>query len=137
MAVEITLNTPLAEALNTAILPKLLEVGWGTGGSDDSALAEYIILMLVNGKTQDQITAELAGDLLNLPPDDPGVLEFSKWLFEQIDGLSGQLNGGQIPAEGAMADFSQEGAPAGEMDTDMNATDGPELNAYVYPPASI
>jgi hypothetical protein len=27
------------------------------GGADDSALPEYIILMLVNGKTQDQIAS--------------------------------------------------------------------------------
>lgn len=125
MPVEIALETPLAEALNVAIQPKLLEVGWAQGGGDESALAEYIILMLVNGKTQEQIAAELSGDLLNLAPDDPGVLDFSKWLFEQIDSLSGQ---GQ-PATG----FPQGDAPSGEMDTDMVSNDVSELNAYVSP----
>lgn len=123
MSLEIGLGTPLAEALNAAIQPKLLEVGWGTGGSDDSALAEYIILMLVNGKTQDQIAAELSGDLLNLPHDDPVVHEFSKWLFEQVHILSapnGQQNGGGD----SMGD-----AAGGEMDTDMGTHDVSELNA--------
>jgi hypothetical protein len=68
MAVQVTLNTPLAEALNNVVQPKLVDVGWSIGGLDDSALSEYIILMLVNGKTQDQIASELSNDLLNLGP---------------------------------------------------------------------
>jgi len=127
MPVEVELNTPLAEALNAAIQPKLVEVGWGTGGGDDTALAEYIILMLVNGKTQDQIAAELSGELLGLPPDDPGAHEFAKWLFAQIDLLSQQQGNGAQPANG------QEVAEAGDMDTDMGAVDASELNAPTGP----
>ena len=97
MAVEVALNTPLAEALGNVVQPKLSEVGWSTGGLDDSALGEYIILMLVNGKTQEQIAAELSNDLLNLGPDDTGAVDFSKWLFEQVDNLNGQLNGPPVP----------------------------------------
>ena len=93
MAVEVTLNTPLAEALSNVVQPKLSEVGWSTGGLDDSALGEYIILMLVNGKTQEQIAAELSNDLLNLGPDDTGATDFARWLFEQVDVLNGQING--------------------------------------------
>ena len=89
-----TLNTPLAEQLSNVVQPKLVEVGWSTGGLDDSALAEYIILMLVNGKTQEQIAAELSNDLLNLGPDDSGAIDFSRWLFEQVEMLSRQLSGG-------------------------------------------
>ena len=92
-AVEVALNTPLAEALSNVVQPKLSEVGWSTGGLDDSALGEYIILMLVNGKTQEQIAAELSNDLLNLGPDDTGATDFAKWLFEQVHVLNGQLNG--------------------------------------------
>lgn len=95
MAVNVQLNTPLAEALNAAVQPKLVEVGWSTGGGDDSALAEYVILMLVNGKTQDQIAAELSNDLLSLGPDDTEAVEFSKWLFEQVETLNRQLNGAE------------------------------------------
>lgn len=125
MPVEVELNTPLADALNAAIQPKLVEVGWGTGGGDDTALAEYIILMLVNGKTQDQIAAELSGELLSLPPDDPGAHEFSKWLFEQIDALSQHGNGGQATNEQPVAEPS-------DMDMDLGANeagDSTELNA--------
>jgi hypothetical protein len=129
MPVEISLNTPLADALNAAIPPKLLEVGWGTGGADDSALSEYIILMLVNGKTQEQIAADLANDLLNLAPDDPGVLDFARWLFEQIDVLNAQMNGGGDGANGTAEGAAQEDAGASEMDTDMASNDVAELNA--------
>ncbi|KAH0542917.1 hypothetical protein FGG08_002686 [Glutinoglossum americanum] len=96
MTVEVALNTPLAKALGSVIQPKLVEVGWSSGGVDDSALSEYIILMLVNGKTQDQIAAELSGDLLNLGPDDPGAVDFSRWLFEQVEMLHNQINGGSV-----------------------------------------
>ena len=104
MAVEVSLNTPLAEALSNVVQPKLTEVGWSTGGLDDSALTEYIILMLVNGKTQEQIAAELSNDLLNLDPEDSGATEFATWLFQQVETLQKQLNGGppiqsQVPQQ--------------------------------------
>ncbi len=101
MAVQVTLNTPLAEALNDVVQPKLVEVGWSTGGLDDSALSEYIILMLVNGKTQDQIASELSNDLLNLGPDDSGAIDFSRWLFEQVEVLNRQLNQDNAPQAAA------------------------------------
>ncbi|KAK7743687.1 hypothetical protein SLS62_010519 [Diatrype stigma] len=135
MAVEIALNTPLAEALNTAIHPKLVEVGWATEAAEASALSEYIILMLVNRKSQDQLASELAADVLNLSPDDPDVREFAKWLFEQIDAFGGQsgANGGapSNPAD----EPSQDGATAMEQDTEMSITNDPaaELNAPTGP----
>lgn len=101
MAVSVTLGTPLADALSNVVRPKLVEVGWSSDAQDDSALAEYIILMLVNGKTQDQITSELSNDLLNLGPDDTEAVDFSKWLFEQVDILNRQLNGGGEPSTAA------------------------------------
>lgn len=143
MPVEISLNTPLADALTTAIQPKLVEVGWGTGGSDDSALAEYITLMLVNGKTQDQIAAELSGELLSLPADDPGVLDFSKWLFDQIDSLNAQLNGGPpdaasaVASNEAMTDAPSAASLFGDTDTDMMANDVTEPSVYVLPPIPV
>jgi nuclear polyadenylated RNA-binding protein NAB2 len=109
MTVEVALNTPLAKALGSVIQPKLVEVGWSSGGVDDSALSEYIILMLVNGKTQDQIAAELSGDLLNLGPDDPGAVDFSRWLFEQVDMLHNQITGG--PASESIVGRGDEGGP--------------------------
>lgn len=139
MAVEVTLNTPLAEALTNVVQPKLSEVGWSTGGLDDSALGEYIILMLVNGKTQEQIAVELSNDLLNLPPDDTGAIEFARWLFEQVDILNNQLNGVPIPPqapsyeEGASSrDAAKQFNVGGSTDTDMGeAMDGIQ-NGNVY-----
>ncbi|KAI5867045.1 hypothetical protein GGS23DRAFT_593775 [Durotheca rogersii] len=133
MAIEVAMNTPLADALNVVIQPKLVEVGWATGGADDSALSEYIILMLVNGKTQDQIAAELAGDLLSLGPDDPGARDFAKWLFDQIALLNTQLNGASAQLENA-AGPSQNAASSADQDMEMSiSTDGPELVAPTGP----
>lgn len=134
MAVEITLNTPLTEALNTALHPKLVEVGWATPGAEASALSEYIILMLVNRKSQDQLASELAADVLNLNPDDPIVRDFAKWLFEQIDAFSDQSGAsGAAPSDPA-AEPPQDGTTAMEQDTEMSVTNDPaaELNAYVH-----
>ncbi|KAI1082961.1 hypothetical protein F5B20DRAFT_530994 [Whalleya microplaca] len=134
MAVEVAMNTPLADALNTAIQPKLVEVGWATGGADDSALSEYIILMLVNGKTQEQIAAELAGDLLSLGPDDPGARDFAKWLFDEIDSLNARLNGASVQSDRTGGEVSQETAVPMEQDTEMSMVmDTPELNAPTGP----
>ena len=72
---------------------KLVEVGWSTDGLDDSALSEYIILMLVNGKTEEQIAAELSSDLLSLPPDDTGAKDFAKWLWNELEALNRQIHG--------------------------------------------
>lgn len=79
MAIQLAVGTPLAEALNSAVHTKLLEVGWGS--EDDTSLAEFIVLMLVNGKTEDQIASELASDIL---PEGEGTQEFAHWLFEQV-----------------------------------------------------
>ena len=143
MAVSVALNTPLAEELSNVVQPKLVEVGWTTGGLDDSALAEYIILMLVNGKTQEQIAAELSNDLLNLGPDDSGATDFSKWLFEQVNILSGGPGDAtpsqvasyvQQPQTDSMPSYPGEEAPkaprrgsgqstsAGSPDTEMGET---------------
>lgn len=119
MAVEVALKTPLAEALSEVVQPKLSEIGWNTGGADDSALGEYIILMLVNGKTQEQIAAELSNDLLNLEPDNSGATDFSRWLFEQVDILNKQLNGTSashpqsLPQAQAPSSLPDSGRPAG------------------------
>jgi hypothetical protein len=129
MSVEVVLDTPLAHALNAAIQPKLVEVGWSTG-AEGSDLSEYIILMLANGKTQEQIAAELSGDLLNLGPDDPGAREFSQWLFHQVDALNAQQNGGN---EGSLqAGTTQVDTSSGTQDADMgDVSEGVDGNVYV------
>jgi hypothetical protein len=87
MAVAIQADTPLAAQLSSVVQPKLVELGWSTGGPDDSALAEYIILMLVNGKNSDQIASELSNDLLSLGPEDQIATDFATWLFQQVEAL--------------------------------------------------
>lgn len=139
MAVSVTLNTPLAEELSNVVHPKLAEIGWTSGGLDDSVLLEYIILMLVNGKTQEQIAAELSTDLLSLEPGDSSAVEFSRWLFEQVNTLSGRLNSTsmsqstpnmQLPQPQAIPSYTGDGASmprrgsgesgsAGSPDTEM------------------
>ncbi|KAM3076997.1 hypothetical protein ACMFMF_004912 [Clarireedia jacksonii] len=134
MSVEVVLDSPLAHALNASIQPKLVEVGWSTGGADDSALSEYIILMLVNGKTQEQIAAELSGDLLNLGDDDPGARDFSRWLFEQVGALSSQGSGGALSIAGAEAGQTQHEGSNGQQDADMgDASETPDLNVPTGP----
>ncbi|GAB7344485.1 hypothetical protein MBLNU457_2322t1 [Dothideomycetes sp. NU457] len=125
-AVEVPSGSPLAEALQNVIQPKLAEQGWSSGGGDDSALSEYIVLMLSNPKTQEQVANELASDLLSLQPGDESAVEFSRWLFEQIHALNVQLNGGPAPGQ----QMNTSGAPTdgntemGEASMDATMTDG-------------
>jgi hypothetical protein len=93
MPATVAPGTPLAEALANVVQPKLVEVGWSADSGEDSALTEYVILMLVNGKTQDQIAEELSNDLLNLGEGDTQAADFSRWLFEQVEVLNNNING--------------------------------------------
>lgn len=119
MSVEIAMGTPLAEALNSAIRPKLVENGWASDGGD-APLSEYILLMLVNGKTQSEIGTELATDLLGLDPEDETVGQFVQWLFGQIAAFNNsQGNNGSAPVS-----TSQEGFDSAmDQDMDSNALD--------------
>jgi hypothetical protein len=130
MSVTVTLETPLARALTDAIQPKLVEAGWSTGSDDDATLIEYIILMLVNGKTQEQIASELSDDLLNLGPDDPGARDFSQWLFQQVGVLNGQVNGGDgFTTE--QPSIAQGGTTSDLQDAEMgDASEASEPNVY-------
>ncbi|ROT35469.1 hypothetical protein SODALDRAFT_283850 [Sodiomyces alkalinus F11] len=137
MAFQVSPNTPLAEALNSAIQAKLMEVGFAQA-SDANALSEYIILMLGNGKGQQDIVTELSTDLLGLPEDDPTTIQFVSWLFEHAESLSSQLNNGQSEAQ-ANGDAMDGSAPQGaandhDADTDMmTSNDVSDLNAPTGP----
>jgi nuclear polyadenylated RNA-binding protein NAB2 len=139
MAVEVVAESPLAKALQEVVGPKLVDLGWSTGMQDET-LSEYIILMLANGKSQEQIASELSNDLLDLGPEDQGAIDFSRWLFEQVDVLNAKLNGpsasnGSIPTTekvGEMSAFSQ--GPASVNDAEMGDASAPgSANMYVYP----
>lgn len=132
MSATIELNTPLADALNSAIQPKLEEHGWASGGGDDAALTEYIILMLVNGKTQDEVAQELSADLLGLDPNDPGLRDFCNWLFTTIDQLSTQFGGLNTQTDSAAGNAQTVTDGDHDMDMMSPSTEGPaEFNAYV------
>ncbi|PYH89790.1 nuclear polyadenylated RNA-binding protein Nab2 [Aspergillus ellipticus CBS 707.79] len=138
MTTIVTAGTPLAEMLAHVIPPKLVEMGWSSDGGDDSALTEYVILMLVNGKTQEQIAGELSNDLLGLGEGDTQALDFSRWLFEQVETLNQQINGGgalghnePAPAQAIPSFADQEtatpqmsGFDSSAQDTDMSMGDG-------------
>ncbi|RAK86244.1 nuclear polyadenylated RNA-binding protein Nab2 [Aspergillus costaricaensis CBS 115574] len=131
MTTMVTAGTPLAEALGHVIPPKLVEMGWSSDGGDDSALTDYVILMLANGKTQEQIAGELSNDLLGgLGEGDTQALDFSRWLFEQVEILNQQINGGGAPAPNeassaqAIPSFGdQESAPSQMSGFDGSAQD--------------
>jgi hypothetical protein len=95
----IAADSPVGQALQERVLPKLMELGWSSGEQDDT-LSEYIILMLANGNNEEQIATELSTDLLNSEPDDPAPANFAKWLFEQVHELQQQLQGGQAVPSG-------------------------------------
>ena len=142
MAVAVEANSPLAEQLTNLVQPKLVDMGWTTGGFDDSALTEYIILMLVNGKTQEQIATELSNDLLNLGPEDSGASLFAGWLFEQVNNLASGANGNLaagdgsswpaheqatgigVVSDGGQAQATDGGAQDADMDDAMDAVQG-------------
>lgn len=84
--------------------------------------------MLANGKTQDQIAAELSGDLLNLGPDDPGAKEFAHWLFEQVAHLTQQQNGGAVHQNGVP---QAEAAEGGNDEVMGDASEAGDPNVYV------
>ena len=130
----IALDSIAAEALSTSVHNRIVQEGWTP--EDDTALAEYIVMMLTNGKTQSQVATELAGELLQ---DAQGTEEFSRWLFDQIgQGSSDQT---AAPVETATEDAPMESvqtteeivAPASipaAYENDMTET--PPDNAYVH-----
>jgi hypothetical protein len=129
MALE--LNTPVAEKLNNRIQPKLVEIGW-SGGEESSPLSEYICLMLVNGKSQSQIAAELSGDLLGLAEGDSSAIDFAKWLFDQVEELQSQENGanqnnaGDDNNNNSNSNNNQEETDGGDMEMEDSENVQPE-----------
>lgn len=108
MLPSIAQDSPLAAAVADVIKPKLVEMGWSTDDGQESALIEYIVLMLVNGKTQEQLATELSNDFLGLEEGDTQALEFSRWLFGQVEILNQQINGvSSQPAAGQAPSFGQ------------------------------
>jgi hypothetical protein len=107
-------EAPLAQAIQAAVQPKLIENGW-VAEDADTELSEYITLMVINGKTQQQVVSEVGTELLGVGEDDPAVAEVARWLFQQVPFLNAQVNGGGQQAVDqpmdAQTQDAQNGAP--------------------------
>ena len=134
----IALETPEAQALSSAVHSKIVDQGWTQ--DDDTSLAEYIVLMLANGKTQDQIASELAGELLQ---DADGTTEFAQWLFQQVDNMSGGAGPSQNapqPQQESGLELAQESTDSANAESsipaayEMDMADSAPENAYVAQP---
>ncbi|KAL6711708.1 hypothetical protein ACN47E_004642 [Coniothyrium glycines] len=121
MAVDFSNESQLAQQLQVIVQPKLAEFGWTTGG-DDTTLFEYILLMLANDKNEAQVASELSNDLLDLGPENTETQQFAQWLFEQIEVLKRQLNGGDASVaqsiESHMDSASNDNSAPQDMDMD-------------------
>ena len=71
--------------LSNKLQPKLVEMGWIFRSEDDSILVNFIVEMLINGDTRDQIASKLSNDILGLDPEDTGAQEFATWLFQEVE----------------------------------------------------
>lgn len=131
----------LAQAIQAAVQPKLVENGWVVEDGD-TELSEYITLMVTGGKSQQQVVSEVGTDLLGVGEDDPAVAELAAWLFQQLPVLQAQVNGGgqqsadqAMDAPGAQTQDAQNGAPQpipSAQDSQMDDA-GVTSEAYVYP----
>jgi hypothetical protein len=130
MSVEILPQSPLADAINASLLPKLVEFGWASEPSDAAPIAEFVVLMLINGKNKDGVAHEL-GALIGSDGSDPSVVSFADWLFAEIERL--QNDGAPTAApEAAGWDGGQDSTI--DMDTDMSGpADSPSINAPTGP----
>ncbi|KAL5442335.1 hypothetical protein PMIN07_005973 [Paraphaeosphaeria minitans] len=127
MATDLATGTPLAAALQNLVQPKLADFGWTTGG-DDTTLFDYILLMLSNGKNEEQVATELSNDLLDeAEGENTDTHRFSRWLFEQVDQLRGHAAGGNAQiTDNHMGQAVQDSAAAShdmEMDGISEAGD--------------
>jgi len=120
-------ESPLAEQLKNAVQAKAIEYSW-TQDEDDTSLAEYIVLMVANGKNQEQIAAELSGELLQ---DAEGTEEFAQWLTNYVAKLTGAAGNDET----AQVSSAQEDVPIpAAYDNDLGES-APD-NAYVLCPTT-
>ena len=85
--VAVEAGSALAQAIQTAVQPKLIENGW-VAEENDTTLSEYVTMMMVNGKDLAGVQSELGGDLLGVGEDDPAVIAFSEWLFHELSAMT-------------------------------------------------
>ena len=121
MSVELVAGSPQAAQLQNQVQSRLVELEFST--EDDAALAEYIVLMVGNGKTQEQITFELATDFLGIETDNPSVLEFGTWLSEQVSSITGGKTGPDSATLQPQTQRQEAGPPDGSPVDDSAMAD--------------
>ncbi|EMF12974.1 uncharacterized protein SEPMUDRAFT_149493 [Sphaerulina musiva SO2202] len=131
MAAAVDAGSDHAQQLQNAIQPKLMENGWVTD-ENDMTLAEYVTMMIVNGKDAQGVQAELGTDLLAIGDDNPDVMEFTKWLFDQLRAITQPQQQSQsqpqpqqqqqIPQNNGTSDNAAQQTPAATQDATMEDT---------------
>ncbi|RMZ26170.1 hypothetical protein D0859_09772 [Hortaea werneckii] len=132
---QIEANSALAQTIQSAAQAKLMEAGWAAE-ENDTTLSEYVTMMLVNGQDFQRVQAELGGELLGVGEDDPAVADFTRWLFEQAQALTGpQQQQQQEPDPGATTQEPQvqDDMQGQSMEQDEMMGEGPSADGmYVF-----
>lgn len=139
-AMQVEAGSALAQTIQNAAQAKLMEAGWAAE-ENDTTLSEYVTMMLVNGKDFQGVQSELGGELLGVGEDDPAVADFTRWLFEQAQSLSGQSDApaqqehdmGATPQEPQMQDDTQQ--ISSMQDEQMGDAASAAEGVYVDPPS--
>lgn len=119
-----------AQQLQNAIQPKLMENGWVTD-ENDMTLAEYVTMMIVNGRDAQGVQAELGTDLLAIGDDNPEVIDFTKWLFDQVQTITQpqQQQAQQTENNGAHQEQAQQSTSGDAMMEDSaSPAEAPYVN---------
>lgn len=108
---DLQIGTPKAEALQTAIHNELVARGFTVG--DDRVMAEYVLIMLINKKSPEQVDKELS-DFIGPDTWDPAFVD---WLFVEA---SKESPGSAAPVEEAQSTPSESAQPLQSIPTLAN-----------------
>ncbi|RMY74652.1 hypothetical protein D0863_03083 [Hortaea werneckii] len=136
---QIEANSALAQTIQSAAQAKLMEAGWAAE-ENDTTLSEYVTMMLVNGQDFQRVQAELGGELLGVGEDDPAVADFTRWLFEQAQALTGpQQQQQQEPDPGATTQEPQvqDDMQGQSMEQDEMMGEGPSADGIPRGPKAM
>lgn len=117
MSIQVPAGSDLAAAIGRQIQRKLEALEWTAAGDDSSPLSEYITLLLVNGKTQDEIASEISGENLEIAGKEAAE-EFSRWLFETLQRLANGEDVDAVQPQG-QGGIEQQGQHNDVADEDM------------------
>ncbi|SLM35528.1 ef hand domain protein [Lasallia pustulata] len=90
-SLKMILQSRFAETLLQSIEKRIAELGWKSGDNPDPALAQYFVVIVKNGMSEESLAGEIADDLLNDPPSLPEAMSFAVWLFSEVKDVETQL----------------------------------------------